>query len=58
MFILSVRGCGVNYDTLKNAITLDFCLSNSKCVIKLREIFVRAILAPNLIFLQHIGVKL
>ena len=29
---------------------LDFCLFNSRCVIKLREIFVRAILALNLKF--------
>jgi hypothetical protein len=48
MFILSVRG--VKYDTLENAIALDFCLFDGRCVIKLREIPVRAILAPNLKF--------
>ena len=36
----------VKYDTLENAITLDFCLFDSKFVIKPRLIFVRAILAP------------
>ena len=35
---------------LENTITLDFCLFNSRCVIKLREILVRAILVPNLKF--------
>ena len=41
---------GVNYDSLENAITLDFCLYDGRCVIKPKEIFVRAILAPNLNF--------
>ena len=40
----------VNDDTLENAITLDLCLFNSRCVIKLRETVVRVILAPNLNF--------
>ena len=44
MFGLSVRG--VNEDTLENTIALEFCLFDSKFVIKPREIFVRAILAP------------
>ena len=44
MFILSVRG--VNYDSLDNAIMLDFCLCDGKCVIKLKDLFVRAILPP------------
>ena len=37
-------------DTLEITIALDFCLFNSRCVIKLREILVREILAPNLKF--------
>ena len=37
----------VNDDTLGNAIALDVCLFNSRCVIKLKEILDRAILAPN-----------
>ena len=46
MFNLSVTG--VNEDTLETTIALDlFVLFNSRCVIKLREILVRAILAPN-----------
>lgn len=49
MFSLSVRGGGgVNDDTLENEITLDFCLFNSRCVIKLWETLVGVILAPNL----------
>jgi hypothetical protein len=40
----------VNDDTLENAITLDLCLFNSRCVIKLRETLVRVLLALNLKF--------
>ena len=47
MFILSVRGVKVR---LENDFTLDFCLFDSRCVIKLREIPVREILVPNLKF--------
>ena len=35
---------------LENTIALDFCLFNGRCVIKLREILVKAILVPNLNF--------
>ena len=48
MFGLSVER--VNWDTLETITSLDFCLLKSKCVIKLWEIFVRVILAPNLKF--------
>ena len=48
MFILSVRGG--KSTIFENAIALDVCLFNNRCVIKLREIPVRAILVPNLKF--------
>ena len=48
MFILSVRGG--KSTILENTIALDFCLFNSRCVIKLREILVKVILVPNLKF--------
>jgi hypothetical protein len=40
----------VNDDTLWDTIALEFVLFDSRCVIKLREIFVSVILAPNLKF--------